>query len=58
MLDSIRASLLGRPHSAHAHFLEAGALALTLKTHQEGPNPAEALRDLLWVLEKVVRIHD
>ena len=60
MLDSVRSSLLGRPHAAHSPFLEAGALSLTLQTHspaQQNPNPA-AIRDLIWVLEKVVRIHD
>lgn len=57
MLDSIRGSLLGRPNFPHQHFIARGAHSITLFSHG-GKNSASNVKDLIWLLEKLVRIHD
>jgi hypothetical protein len=57
MLDSIRGSLLGRPNFPHQHFIARGAHSITLFSHG-GKNSGSNVKDLIWLLEKLVRIHD
>ena len=60
MLDSIRASLIGRQNYPHQHFLATGAHSITLVGHgNASQNQLEQrARDMVWILEKLVRIHD
>lgn len=59
MLDSIRSSLLGRAHYPHQHFMATGAHSITLVTHGKNEKDNSGrIRDFIWILEKLVRIHD
>ena len=62
MLDSMKNSFIGRVHYPHPHFMEKGAHAITLETHapdlkKEG-KLENKVRAMIWVMEKLVRIHD
>lgn len=59
MLDSIRASLLGRANYPHQHFMATGAHSITLQGHGHGSKKQETnIQDFMWIIEKLVRIHD
>jgi hypothetical protein len=59
MLDSIRHSLLGRVNYPHQHFISTGAHSITLITHGISEKDSERrIRDFIWLIEKLVRIHD
>jgi len=62
MLDSIRASVLGRANYPHQHFMATGAHAITFVGHGTGAKKSKAqeqyTRDFLWIMEKLTRIHD
>ena len=61
-MDSIRNSLLGRSHYPHQHFMETGAHSITMLAHtsqQDATMPKyERTKDMIWLLEKLLRIHD
>ena len=62
MLDSIRNSLIGKANYPHQHFMVTGAHAITFVTHGHSSkvtaNRQTYLEDFMWLLEKLVRIHD
>ena len=62
MLDSMKNSLIGRVHYPHPHFMEKGAHAITLQTHAPDLKmeykEERRVRAMIWIMEKVVRIHD
>ena len=60
MLDSMKHSLIGRVHDPHPRFMEVGSHAITLKTHAPDDTIKEdrRVRAMIWVMEKLVRIHD
>ena len=61
LLDQIRASLIGRLQYPHQHFMNAGVQSISLVSHGRQADhyrSKDHTRDMIWILEKLVRIHD
>jgi len=62
VMDQMRNSLIGKPHLPHNHFMDAGALSISIVTHSPGEDgrrkQGERIRDFIWIMEKLVRIND
>ena len=62
MLDSMKNSFIGRVHYPHPHFMERGAHSITLETHAKDlkneTKEDRKVRAMIWIMEKLVRIHD
>jgi len=60
-LDTLKNQLVGRAQYPHPYFIENGIHSITLETHgnrKSTQTDKERVENLIFVMEKLVRIHD